>query len=98
MLASKFGQIVLLAVVVAVGFFVFGVDFVFSENNLFMLAKADEGIIFEKSGFLVRVDDYWVGIAKAHEGMVDMPVATWFVIGGILTTLWMILFDWDSDS
>jgi len=98
MIASKFGQLIFLVITAAVGFFVFGVDVVFTENSIFTLAKADDGIIFEKSGFLVRVNDNWVGIAKVHEGMVDMPVATWFVIGGVLTGLWMILFDWNQDS
>jgi len=98
MIASKFGQLFFLVITGAVGFFVFGVDVVFTENNIFMLAKADAGIIFEKSGFLVRVNDNWIGIAKVHEGMVDMPVATWFVIGGVLTALWMILFDWNQHS
>ena len=98
MIAMKIGHIFFTCMVAAIGFFVFGVDVAYTKTNLLTWAKAEEGVIFDKSGFLVRINDHWVGIAKMHEGMVDMPIATWLVIGAVLTGLWMILFEWSSSD
>lgn len=96
MIRLKLTQLFVLGVICVVGFFVFGVNIAYLEHGFLLWAHADSGVIIEADGFLVRIDNHWIGIAKMHDAMFDMPLATWFVIGFVLYGAWMVLFDWES--
>ena len=82
---------------------VFGIDFVYSERNLWLeladLKNESRGIIFEQNGFLLKVNGTWVGLAKTHSGLINVPALTYPVIGASLGVLGTILFTgWTNDE
>jgi hypothetical protein len=90
----KVGQFFFLGCVYAIGFYVFGVDIVYTQPNWQLWEHNDSGIIIEYNGLLIRIGEYWVGIAKIHEAVFDVPIATWLVICFLLGGLWSLFFDW----
>lgn len=98
MIGKKIGQILGGIFLYYVGHYVFGVDFVYATRDIYMFIQGNEGLIVEEEGFLVQVNQEWLGMWKIHDGIVDMPAATWLIIGTLLVILWQIAFDWESSE
>ncbi len=81
-------------------FLIFGMDLIYAENNILgwrnVKTGLSEGFVYNGRGFLIRIDSSWFGIVRNHRGLIDMPFATWPIIGATIAVFWNIIFNWEQ--
>ena len=104
---NKLNQVFNLLAVLAFGWVLgFGwvnIDEVSADGSLVLslvdlFDGGEKGVIFGEGYLLLQVNDNWIGIGKTHTGWLDIPVAFYGYLTGLIYTISVLAFAWDPSE
>lgn len=102
LITRKIPQLIILFSVYLLGQYVFGVEFVIYDydraHNLVFWSFENKALFVDERGAIFNISDYWIGLFKTRDAILDIAFGPWGVIASLLILLYPVVFIWEGDS
>jgi hypothetical protein len=101
LITSKIPQLIILFSVYLIGRYIIGVEFVIYDyeraHNLVFWSFENNALFLDERGVILNIFDYWIGLFKTRDGIIDIEFGPWGVIASLLMLLYPVIFIWEGE-